>query len=361
MRFLQVFNRIEKGDYALTDEAVYASLAHGDAFIPLYGGNQEHDTVSRLVSVTAKTRNNKPIHVFSGEGIIISLDGSAGRMTYKAGERFALNHHAGFITAKEKTPRCVNLRYFSLFFQNHYASMAVSDGSKTLSLDKIYSDEFDLPPVEYQDRVISMLEERLDLLQRIHDLKHRIQRMLSCDIVYSDHDYLEEGTRLSSAANIIQGHQITDEEIYRSEGGIPVYTGRNELKGYWNKSIVEREHLPCITYATKAFDGTVSIQHDLFDANNTAVLYLKEAYKDKIQLEWLQSVLPALLLKNATSKEGVSYLNKEIVQGLTLSIPRPDIQRKTAQYYSRLRKALDGIEAVELQFRNLFSQEIAGE
>ena len=31
--------------------------------------------------------------------------------------------------------------------------------------------------------------------------------------------------------DVIQGHQITDEELYKIEGDIPVLTGKNEIKG----------------------------------------------------------------------------------------------------------------------------------
>lgn len=47
MKFLDVFNEIDKGNYALTDEAIYASLQNGDELIPLYGGNKEHKMTDR--------------------------------------------------------------------------------------------------------------------------------------------------------------------------------------------------------------------------------------------------------------------------------------------------------------------------
>ena len=84
---------------------------------------------------------------------------------------------------------------------------------------------------------------------------------------------------LGNVFRIIQGHQITDEEIYKSYGSIPVYTGAGELKGFWDKALVEKDDLPCLTYATKAFDGTIVIRNEIFDANNTAVLILKDKYK----------------------------------------------------------------------------------
>ena len=47
MKFLEVFNEIEKGNYALTDEAMYASIKNSDKMIPLYGGNQSHKYTDR--------------------------------------------------------------------------------------------------------------------------------------------------------------------------------------------------------------------------------------------------------------------------------------------------------------------------
>lgn len=56
MRFLDIFNEVEKGNYALTDEAIYASLQNDDELIPLYGGNKEHTTIERRISITPKPK-----------------------------------------------------------------------------------------------------------------------------------------------------------------------------------------------------------------------------------------------------------------------------------------------------------------
>ena len=150
MKFLDVFNKIQKGDYALTDEAIYHSLQNGDELIPLYGGNKSHNKTDRKISITAKTKKGVPITVFSGEGVIISLDGSAGSMTYKCDEQFSLNHHAGFITLRSNVVNKVCLEFFALYMQSFYKNLSISDGSKTLSLEKIYSAEFNLP--DFSDR-----------------------------------------------------------------------------------------------------------------------------------------------------------------------------------------------------------------
>lgn len=144
--------------------------------------------------------------------------------------------------------------------------------------------------------------------------------------------------KISKIFYIIQGHQITDEEIYTSIGNYPIYTGNNDIKGYWDKTIVNEKMLPCLTYPTKAFSGVISIQTELFDANNTAVLFLKKEYKDKVELEWFKYILPASFLDKMTSKEGISYLNKEIVKDIEIEIPSKDIQRKQIEILKEIEK-----------------------
>lgn len=142
---------------------------------------------------------------------------------------------------------------------------------------------------------------------------------------------------------INQGHQITDEEIYLSSGEIPIYTAGNEIKGYGKNSLITSDQLPCITYPTKGFSGIVTVQKKLFDANNTAVLILKEQYKDCINLEYMALLLKNILMEYTTAGSGVSYLNKDIVAEIELDIPvdtcgKPvlKVQNTYVQYYERV-------------------------
>lgn len=117
-KFLDMFKPILKGNFGLTDEAIYKSIQHGGQFIPVYGGTQEHVTTDRFVSEYGKTKYDEPITIFTGDGIIISLDGSSGCMTYvTVNNRFALNHHAGFFQLKEEAKQVIDPEFFTLFFE----------------------------------------------------------------------------------------------------------------------------------------------------------------------------------------------------------------------------------------------------
>jgi len=155
--------------------------------------------------------------------------------------------------------------------------------------------------------------------------------------------------KIKEAFDINQGHQITDEEIYNdiiNNGKIPILTANNEIKGFWRKSIIKKSDLPCITYPTKANSGTCFVQNNIFDANNTAILIPKSKWRNRIFLEWFAYKLSNIFLKVATSKEGVNYLNKEIVEELEFELPDKKIQKMEFISLSKiisLKKKIDEI------------------
>lgn len=171
--------------------------------------------------------------------------------------------------------------------------------------------------------------------------------------------------KVSDIFIINQGHQITDEEIYLASGNIPIYTAGNEIKGYGSNTLVTFEQLPCITYQTKAFSGVVTVQYELFDANNTAALILKEQYKECINLEYVALLLRHVLMEFTTADSGVSYLNKDIVSEIELKIPTDRVgkisikeQNDYMQKYKKLLEIEENIKEKLLEINALLDMEI---
>ena len=164
--------------------------------------------------------------------------------------------------------------------------------------------------------------------------------------------------KLGSAFQIIQGHQITDEEIYSDEGTIPVLTSKNDIKGYWSKKIIEEDQLPCITYPTKANSGCAYTHTEIFDANNTAILLVFDEWKDKINLEWFAYKLRPIFLECQTSKGGVSYLNKDIVEDIEVNIPSMDVQLKEKELISGVLRKKEIIEKILIKISKIKNNEL---
>ena len=144
--------------------------------------------------------------------------------------------------------------------------------------------------------------------------------------------------KIKDIFNINQGHQITDEEIYNSVGEIPIYTSNNIIKGYGEKSIISEEDLPCVTYPTKGKVGNFFIQHSLFDANNTAVLTLKNEWVGKINLCWFLSNISSIVKKEMNSKHGVGYIGKDRMENIVIDLIPINKQNEIGALYWNIRQ-----------------------
>lgn len=375
MKFLEIFNKIEKGNYALTDEAVYSSLQNGDELIPLYGGNKEHRTTERKISISAKTKKGVPITVFSGEGIIISLDGSAGSMTYKNGEKFALNHHAGYITLRNDVVNKVNLEYFSLFLQNFYRNLGVSDGSKTLSLTQIYSEELFLPSYDVQCQILNSLKiikEHVDTLSKI---KKSYYALIDKELTTEYKAYQGKNISISTCIDYVSGNTgLTEELIYQTlqfqtehylvlssateektmMGEIPMCTINNRPLKVFEKNeglLVSRNGKA--GYTKYLPEGRYTINDHAY------ILYIKEDSPYEIDLQWLSLQYKQEFLAYASSSDNGTWNMQGFFSYTKLDIPIISEQISMVKKYVELKQRIKTIEKIENKYQRLISKEIA--
>lgn len=375
MKFLNVFNEIEKGNYALTDEAIYASLQNGDELIPLYGGNKDHNSTDRNISISAKTKNGVPITVFSGEGIIISLDGSAGSMTYKNGEKFALNHHAGFITLRKDAIKKIDLEFFSIFLQNFYREMGVSDGSKTLSLTQIYAEEFELPDYPTQKRILALLETIKRKLKSLEVLKEKYYSLLSKETSVDYSSFQERNIEISTCIGYMSGNTgLTEECIYQNLQNpsehyqvLSSATDDNTMMGEIPSCMINDRPL-------KVFEGkegllvtrngkagyTKYLDKGKYTINDHAyILFVKENCPYQIDLQWLAIQYRQSFLDFASNSDNGTWNMTGFFTYTQIDIPSYEEQRALVKKYNSLYQRIESIERIEEQYHNLLLKEIA--
>lgn len=188
--FMDLFT-VTKGSSGLTEEAAYMGYGSRASLIPMFGGNETHSTPTMYVARDMKTVKGSPIRIFQGDGIILSMDGSAGSMTYidkRKVPEFALNHHAAWLEVKKGALGAVSLKYFAIFGEPVLKSLAVSDGSKTLSLKQLAHAKIPLPPLPIQEEIISVVDEIYGRLQRAQKIDNCLKDILSKQII--DHQPL---------------------------------------------------------------------------------------------------------------------------------------------------------------------------
>ena len=342
MKFLDVFNEIDKGNYALTDEAIYASLQNGDELIPLYGGNK---------------------------------DGSAGSMTYKNGEKFALNHHAGFITLRKDAVDKVNLEYFSLFLQNFYREMGVSDGSKTLSLEQVYAEEFSLPDFDIQCNILNSLKSIKSKLDTLAILKKRYYSLMDKELATEYNQYQAKQIKISTCIGYMSGNSgLTEEFIYQmlqsnSERFVVLSsaTEDNTMMGEIPKCIINNRQL-------KVFEGqegllvtrngkagqTKYLPSGKYTINDHAyILFVKDTSPYEINLKWLSLQYKQDFLSYASNSDNGTWNMTGFFAYTKLDIPSIDEQLSIVKKYDTLLQRINTIEEIERKYCKLISKEIA--
>lgn len=370
MKFLNIFNEIQKGNYALTDEAIYNSIQNNDELIPLYGGNKEHLTTERRISISAKTKKGIPITVFSGEGIIISLDGSSGSMTYKRNEKFALNHHAGFITVREESKNAVDLRYFSIFMQNFYRSLSVSDGTKTLSLDQIYSEEINLPPYDTQMRILNKLIMTDDRLKSFLPIKQKYENLLSKKLFIPYKQYQAKNISIGNCIDYMSGtSELTEERNYLrlKSNGLPYQlltgaTTKNASKVVLSdedavKRFIDKEGLLVVRKGKAGL--TRYLPPNKYVLNDDAyILFCKNDSPYVINLRWLSIQYRDAFLGFSSSSDNGTWNMTGFFKHVKIDIPSMPEQEYVVRLYEQIENRINAIQRIEEQVNELLCKEV---
>lgn len=374
MKFLQVFNEVKKGNYALTEESIYASLQSGNELVPLYGGNKEHISREKMISVNTKNKKGNPVKIFSGEGIILSLDGSAGSMTYKNNEKFVLNHHAGFITLRDDAEKEVCLEFFAIYMQNYYRNLCVSDGSKTLSLEQLYSENFELPSFETQKQILKILKPVKNSIEILVNLKERLQKILEKEVVFKYTDYQAKNVPIKTCIDYLSGNQgLTEEYIYKMlQNNNPRYevlsssTEVRTMMGsipYCNVNdkpikVFENKEGLLVTRNGKA-GQTKYLSPGKYTVNDHAyILFVSDDSEYDIDLEWLSIQYKAQFLQYASSSDNGTWNMSGFFKYTCIDIPLKSEQELIKNRYNKIKKYIEKIENIEQLYNSLISKEV---
>lgn len=367
-----MFNPVEKGNFALTDEVIYNSIQNKDELIPLYGGNKSHEKATRYVSVSTVTKKGKNITIFDDEGIIISLDGSSGSMTYKKGEQFALNHHAGFITLKKAG--VIRLEFFALFFQNYLRNLSVSDGSKTLSLAQLYSTDFEIPDYGLQCRILDKILPIKENIDKLEVLQNKYIDLFNRQIGVCYSNYLAMNVPISQAIECMSGNLgLTEEFIYSTtqiQGErykvLSSATGENTMMGKVPKCIIKNRPLKVfenkegllVTRNGKAGE-TVFLPKGKYTINDHAyILYNKTSYPYYINLKWLSIQYKTEFLSYSSASDNGTWNKTGFFKNTLIDIPEKEDQLRIVAIFDRLETVISQIENIKNRFEKVLSREV---
>jgi restriction endonuclease S subunit len=373
-KFLDVFTPIQKGNFGLTDEAIYKSIQHGGLFIPVWGGTQEHTTIDRLVSEYGKSKYDVPVTIFNGDGIIISLDGSAGCMTYVTGKRFALNHHAGFFQVKEEAKQLVDPEFFSLFYAKQLQETSISEGSKTLTLTMIESMDFDVPQYDVQKKIMSEIRPILKAKEKVNNLLTQINSIKERVLSVEYEDYQAKDIPISEVLNCYGGNTgLTEEGIYQK---ILLDGERYEVLSSSTKEDTRMGRVPICSINGKKLDVFEDKEGILVIRNGKAgttfflnkgkyaitdhayILSLKESCKYVVSLKWLMFQYRHSFLDYVSTSPNATWNMTGFFKEVKIHIPSYEEQLELAKKYDYLELLQSRIEGILRKIDPLFTRQI---
>ena len=337
--FDELFYPLEKGTQKLTEFAIYRSLDYPGDLIPLWGGNQEHKIANQYISTNTKNKVNASIKVFDGDCLIVSLDGSAGSLTYKEeGVKFALNHHAGVLRCRDKNK--IDLEYFKFKYENFLRDISVSDGSKTLSKKILEKQIFEIPDIAKQikdkkcylklnkikDKINQVLEKCNKLLEKDIILKELPQEFIPLRDVFSyisRNDFLsEEGIYKSSSFDDIDKIKVLSGGSENIEyGEIPINTPNiHFLKDRQGLHLVTRGSAGRLTYIPVGRYATNTNAFILYlKKNQFKIVGINNLSDERCYLKFLKLYLEPKFFQSASFADVSIFPLTELMK--TMSVP----------------------------------------
>jgi hypothetical protein len=377
MKFLEMFTPISKGNFGLTEMAIYKSIDKDGNFIPIWGGNKEHNTIDRMVSEFALTKSGKKISIFHGEGIVISLDGSAGSMTYKNdNKKFALNHHAGFFKVKDE----IDMEFFSIFYQSQLKELSVSEGSKTLTLNQIYNFDFEIPEHDIQLKIMKSIKPMLTIKSKIESFIEKIEKIKTTVLSENYSKFQGMLIPIGDIIECISGNSgLTKQFLYSQiqhseEKKYIILTGSvdyslnqriHRCQHPFNSekliSVVDNKSVIHVIRKGKA--GTTAYFPDgNYTTNDDAyLLCVRDDSKFKINLEWLMYVLKSNFLEYASSSDNGTWNMTGFFKNVTVDLPIIEEQLRVAKEFQRLNSLENKLIRVLDKINNLLCKHIATE
>jgi len=287
--------------------------------------------------------NNKTIKSFSDkyDYILVVRKGKAGSLKLISGFNFTINDDAYVMQLKKNFIEKVNLDYFINKYQKVFFEFVSSkDSNGTFSKEIAENYEIELYDIEIQNKIVK--EEKA-----LENIKFKLENIINfLDI---KNKIFKEGKSylLRDLFLHFQGHQLTDKEIYDNVGKYPVLSGAdNEPKGFIDTPLFYNESkLPCLIYQTKGNNEFKSkVVKKLFNANNTAVLFLKKAKKDIINIDYIQLVIAQNMKLSISSQEGVSYIDTKILN-TEIFLPPIEEQNKIVKETKELARIKNILQA----------------
>lgn len=334
----QLFN-VYGGVSGLTENYIYNNhpLCSSDELIVHSGATvmkNKMPTVSKKSDIIA----NKLWSV--DNKFIVARKGQAG-VIYKPVGVFTINDDAYVFELKKQYINKYNIDYLIHKIQPKFLSIVTdSNGNGTFNKTVAESLVVDLSDSCWQDSIANLESKKFELKKFINN--HFVETGL--DVAFDEYSIL------SSISDVTRGSSITEEEMYKNSGAVPIIsaqTTNSGIIGYVSEDFVLKKSIELysgdfITVSTDGIAGTVFIRKNFTCVLTThaAIVKLKKEYADKYTYEFIEFCINAQKYQYINSRDGNGQFTSEMIKNIKI----PNIDKV---HQNLITKWFDKVKAIE--------------
>ena len=250
----------------------------------------------------------------------------------------------------------------------------MSDGSKTLSLSQIYSDDFSLPSKETQDRVIEMIETVMPKVDYLIRLRENLDSILQKHLSIAYKKYQKRNIRIKDCIDYSGGTAGLTEEFIYSTLLIPgekykvrsSSTSDDTLIGYvpqckiGDSDIKINARSETLLVARNGNAGQAEyLVNERYAINDHAyILFVKEDCPYRIHLKWLSIQYREEFLSYASSSDNGTWNMTGFFNHVVIDIPDYDEQLNIVRLYEKAEILKSKINRITDKLSKLLNKEI---
>ena len=353
-----IFNFISESN--LTEKYFYENKGN----YSVYSGQTENEGIVASIDTFLQ----------EGECVTFTTYGvGAGKLFYRNG-KYTIGRNCMGLKVKKKYQDQINLKWFSLNFQNFFYRYRIGDltGQRSLNKTLIENLKIYIPELHIQKQQLESYEKVKLYKNRIKSLLKSCYEILETSIKIKIFDYEEV---IENIFNIIGGNNgLTEYFIYHNlptseKEKIPIFSSATKKttkmgciskNAKINDSRIKTFKGDCIIIARNGYAGTmIYIKNQEFTINDHAyVISIKKEWKNKINPRWFIYQYQELFYNLVTSKSDNATFNKEYIKRQKIKLPLISVQNEIANKLEKIDLLIYNLKIKKSKLEDLLSNEI---
>ena len=295
---------------------VILNKLENEELVPVYSASKDENAIFGWVKIDSKWKKYENMLTWN-------KDGSAGIVFYRK-NKFVPYEKVKLLKIKEEFSQQLFYPFLKIIIEKKLLSKGFDFGNKC-SMEKVMEMEIEIPTLKNNNFDLEKQKKLAEKYERFYNLKNNLKIMykeFSSFKIKLDDKYKIKEFLISDLFFIEKGNAKYTKAYFRANNGaFPVYSSQTTNDGEIGKINSYDYDTECLTWTTDGiYAGTIFYRENKFSmTTHCGALILKDEYKEKIDLKYIQYQLN-LILQNYATGEGNKRITVKIMEKIPINI-----------------------------------------